>query len=82
MDAGDTIAENTHPADLRTNNPYAPFLSKTEWEIARWAKLRGPGSTAFSELMGIDGVSQSILNLKKYHRLTARPCPSGTKVAD
>ena len=82
MDTGDTIAENTHPADLRTNNPYAPFLSKTEWEIARWAKLRGPGSTGFSELMGIDGVSQSILNSKKYHRLTARPCPSGTKVAD
>jgi hypothetical protein len=41
----------------QTNNPFAPFSSKIEWEIARWAKLRGPGSTAFSELMSIEGVS-------------------------
>jgi hypothetical protein len=33
-----------------------PFISKMDWEIARWAKLRGPGSTAFSELLSIDGV--------------------------
>jgi len=38
------------------SNPYAPFTSKKDWEIARWAKLRGPGSTAFSELIGIEGV--------------------------
>jgi hypothetical protein len=38
-------------------NPYAPFASKMDWEIARWAKLRGPGSTAFTELMSIEGVS-------------------------
>lgn len=37
-------------------NVYAPFASKREWEIARWAKLRGPGSTALSELLKIDGV--------------------------
>lgn len=35
---------------------WAPFSSRMEWEVARWAKLRGPGSTAFSELLGIDGV--------------------------
>jgi hypothetical protein len=28
-----------------------------EWDIARWAKLRGPSSTAFTELMNIPGVS-------------------------
>lgn len=39
------------------NNIYAPFSSKREWEIARWAKLRGPGSTAFTDLLKIDGVS-------------------------
>lgn len=39
-------------------NVYAPFASKREWEIARWAKLRGPGSTALSELLKIDGVSK------------------------
>ena len=37
---------------------WAPFSTQTEWEIARWAKLRGPGSTAFSELLKIDGVSE------------------------
>jgi hypothetical protein len=38
------------------DNPWAPFNSKKDWEIARWAKLRGAGSTAFSELLEIDGV--------------------------
>lgn len=38
------------------NNPYAPFTSKVDWEFARWAKLRGAGSTAVTELMGIEGV--------------------------
>ena len=40
-------------------NIWAPFRSKMDWELARWAKLRGPGSTAVSELLGIDGVSMS-----------------------
>jgi hypothetical protein len=44
------------------NNIYTPFLSKTDWEVARWAKLRGPGSTAFSELLAIDGVSQFLIS--------------------
>lgn len=38
-------------------NPYAPFRDKLNWDIARWAKLRGPGSTALSELLSIPGVS-------------------------
>lgn len=39
-------------------NPYSPFASKLEWEIAYWAKTRGPSSTAFTELMKIEGVSE------------------------
>lgn len=38
------------------SNIWAPFNSKMEWEISRWAKLRGAGSTAFSELLAIEGV--------------------------
>jgi hypothetical protein len=38
-------------------NPFSPFFSKIEWEIAHWAKTRGPSSTAFTELMSIEGVS-------------------------
>ena len=37
-------------------NLFAPFRSKLDWDMARWAKLRGPSSTAFSELLAIDGV--------------------------
>ncbi|THG94848.1 hypothetical protein EW026_g6702 [Hermanssonia centrifuga] len=37
-------------------NIYAPFASKLDWQTARWAKLRGPGSTAFTDLLSIDGV--------------------------
>ncbi|KAG1762749.1 hypothetical protein EV702DRAFT_1206159 [Suillus placidus] len=41
------------------DNIYFPFCSQTEWEIARWAKLRGPSSTAFTDLLAIDGVSSN-----------------------
>ncbi|KAI9433522.1 hypothetical protein H4582DRAFT_1819834 [Lactarius indigo] len=37
-------------------NPYAPFKSRTDWEIAQWAKMRGPSSSAFTDLVGIDRV--------------------------
>ncbi|KAN0140650.1 hypothetical protein V8E53_001477 [Lactarius tabidus] len=43
-----------------TNNCFAPFSSQREWEIAWWAKLRGPSSTAFSELMNIKGVTNAL----------------------
>ena len=39
------------------SNPWAPFASEIDWEVAKWAKLRGPSSTAFSDLLAIPGVS-------------------------
>ena len=39
-------------------NKWAPFASQMEWEVAQWAKLRGPGSTSFSEFLEIEGVSR------------------------
>jgi hypothetical protein len=48
-------------SDSHPNNPYAPFASRLDWEVARWAKLRGPSSTAISELLSIPGVSYQIL---------------------
>ncbi|KAI0684824.1 hypothetical protein BC835DRAFT_1461247 [Cytidiella melzeri] len=39
-----------------TQNIYAPFSSRIDWEIACWAKLRGPGSTALTELLRIPEV--------------------------
>ena len=38
------------------SNPWAPFSSEIDWKVARWAKLRGAGSTAFSDLLAIKGV--------------------------
>ncbi|KAL0957479.1 hypothetical protein HGRIS_001272 [Hohenbuehelia grisea] len=39
---------------------YAPFASQIDWEIARWAKLRGPGSTALTELLKIPEVPERL----------------------
>ncbi|KAG2071645.1 hypothetical protein BDR04DRAFT_1128078 [Suillus decipiens] len=46
--------------NLNVENPYAPFTSQMDWEVAQWAKLRGPSSTAFSDLLSIDGVSECL----------------------
>ncbi|KAH7904180.1 hypothetical protein BJ138DRAFT_1107047 [Hygrophoropsis aurantiaca] len=43
-----------------SENVWAPFTSQIDFEVARWAKLRGPGSTAFSDLLKIDGVTEAL----------------------
>jgi len=53
----DSKNESYFKAINNSQNPWAPFLSKMDWEVARWAKLRGPGSTAMSDLLKIEGVS-------------------------
>ena len=35
---------------------WAPFQSQRDWEVARWAKMRGPSSTAVTELLAIPAV--------------------------
>ncbi|KAI0070092.1 hypothetical protein K474DRAFT_1744707 [Panus rudis PR-1116 ss-1] len=53
-------------------NPYAPFKSKLDWEVARWAKLRGPSSTAVSELLSIPEVCVKLdLSYKNSRELNA-----------
>ncbi|KAJ3542161.1 hypothetical protein NM688_g6000 [Phlebia brevispora] len=42
------------------NNIYAPFHSELDWKVTHWAKLRGPGSTAVSELLQISGVQEKL----------------------
>ncbi|KAK7437570.1 hypothetical protein VKT23_018468 [Stygiomarasmius scandens] len=41
-------------------NIWAPFTSEIDWRVAKWAKLRGPSSTALTELLAIDGVPQKL----------------------
>lgn len=39
------------------DNPWSLFASQVDWEIAKWAKLRGSTSTAVTDLLSIEGVS-------------------------
>ncbi|KAJ3993025.1 hypothetical protein F5050DRAFT_1578465 [Lentinula boryana] len=50
-------------------NAWAPFGSKIEWEIARWAKLRGPSSTAFTGLLATDGIGLSYRNANQLNAI-------------
>lgn len=54
---GDNLNASYTRKVANVENLYSPFSSKLEWEIAHWAKMRGPSSTAFDELMKIKGVS-------------------------
>ena len=78
--AGAGEALGTHPSlagyqqyanslGTEENGPteWAPFSTRQEWEVARWAKLRGPSSTALSELLAIDGVSRSPFDLFRWY---------------
>ncbi|KAJ7935003.1 hypothetical protein B0H13DRAFT_1854710 [Mycena leptocephala] len=42
------------------SNIYAPFNPKMDWEVAKWAKLRGSGSTAFTDFLKIQGVADAL----------------------
>ena len=52
-----TPSNNRYSAKIGTHqNCYTPFNSELDWKFARWAKLRGPGSTSVTELLAIEGV--------------------------
>ncbi|KAG1866756.1 hypothetical protein F4604DRAFT_1881791 [Suillus subluteus] len=66
-----------------TTNPYAPFNSRVDWKIARWAKLRGPTSTAFLDLLGINEVHEklglSYKNSKELNKIIDKQLPGCPK---
>ena len=41
---------------MNSDNIYAPFASDIDWDVAKWVKLRGPSSTAATELLEIPEV--------------------------
>ncbi|PPQ83323.1 hypothetical protein CVT26_015163 [Gymnopilus dilepis] len=57
---GKSLDTQYRTAVKEKDNPWAPFESRMDWEVGKWAKLRGPGSTAFSELLQIDGVREAL----------------------
>ncbi|THH31606.1 hypothetical protein EUX98_g2563, partial [Antrodiella citrinella] len=61
-------------------NIFAPFESERDFNIARWAKMRGPGSTAFDELLKISGVREdlglSFKNTREINKIIDEKLPS------
>jgi hypothetical protein len=66
LHAGQPISNNhtanveygVHLSNGDLENTYHLFASKMEWEVTRWAKFCGLSSTALSDLLAIEGVSQ------------------------
>ncbi|PIL36324.1 hypothetical protein GSI_00012 [Ganoderma sinense ZZ0214-1] len=56
--SNESYRSQLNPNGSSSDNPYAPFDSKLDWEIAQWAKLRGPGSTVFTDLLAIEEVAK------------------------
>ncbi|KAH9069502.1 hypothetical protein EDB83DRAFT_2184842, partial [Lactarius deliciosus] len=56
-----------------------PFQSQRDWDFARWAKTRGPSSTAVTELLTIDGVVENLglsyRNIRELNRIIDEKMP-------
>ncbi|THU85232.1 hypothetical protein K435DRAFT_869511 [Dendrothele bispora CBS 962.96] len=51
-------------------NTWAPFKSEMDWRIVKWAKLRGPSSTALTELLSIPNLVEKLdLSFKSANEL-------------
>ena len=46
----------TYRQSIGSNNNYAPFHSRLDWEMAQWVKMHGPSSSAISKLLETEGV--------------------------
>jgi len=42
--------------DTAAQSVWAPFISQCDWQIANWAKMRGPTSSAVTDLLAIGEV--------------------------
>jgi hypothetical protein len=56
-DCGPTRFE-AYQQTIGSNNDYAPFISRLDWEIAQWAKTHKLSSSAVTKLLEIEGVRQ------------------------
>lgn len=54
--------------EFSPGNVYAPFKSEIDWKFAKWAKLRGPSSSAVCELLEMPGVSCDYYHYTSIHR--------------
>jgi hypothetical protein len=58
---GTTVYESTQ--DMLGESVWAPFQSQFDWELAYWAKTRGPTSSAMTDLLAIPGVSSITIHI-------------------
>ncbi|KAG2140475.1 uncharacterized protein EDB93DRAFT_1241851 [Suillus bovinus] len=66
-----------------TANVYAPFASQIDWDIAKWVKLHSASSTALTDLLEIDGLSEyfglSYKNSKELNKIIDKDLPGRPK---
>ncbi|KAG2096645.1 hypothetical protein BD769DRAFT_1631430 [Suillus cothurnatus] len=67
--SGTTAFESYNNVLRGADNVWAPFVSRIDYEVAKWAKLRGSGSTAFSELLAVEGISLSYQNARELNQI-------------
>ncbi|KAG2029427.1 hypothetical protein BDR03DRAFT_1018401 [Suillus americanus] len=68
--AGTTAFKSYKDKLPHSENLWAPFTSRIDYEVAKWAKLHGAGSMAFSDLLAIDGLHDALgLSYQNSHEL-------------
>ena len=77
--AGAPVVHHHQPGDYAAyedsihaapNNSYTPFRSKSDWEFARWAKLRKVGVNTLNALLKIESLCESLdLSFHTAHEL-------------
>ncbi|KAH9016036.1 hypothetical protein EDB85DRAFT_1875359 [Lactarius pseudohatsudake] len=55
---GSNVYQSSH--ELFGSSIWAPFCSQCDWEFARWAKTRGPTSSAVADLLAIPEVTDKL----------------------
>ncbi|KAJ6517025.1 hypothetical protein DFH09DRAFT_1251360 [Mycena vulgaris] len=62
----------------------APFTSQVDWEVAKWAKLRGSTSIAFTDLLSIHGVPEALglsyKNSRELNQVIDNQLPAGRPI--
>ncbi|KAJ7190265.1 hypothetical protein GGX14DRAFT_538049 [Mycena pura] len=70
--------------ELEEDEIWGPFRSQLDWEVARWAKLRGSTSTALTDLLDIPGVVDklglSYRNSRELNHIIDQNLPSGRPI--
>ncbi|KAN0139940.1 hypothetical protein V8E53_002245 [Lactarius tabidus] len=79
-DLGHTVPDYQALQDnLGLENIWYPFRSQCDWDFARWAKNRGPSSTAITKLLVIEGVVEnlglSFCNVRELNHLIDEELP-------